>query len=122
MPNQGTTAEIVLRRKFRKALYRITASPSLWVLCYFHKADRDVLRARRRRFPKDKKLRGVFSTHSPDRPNPLAMTRVKLLSCRGGVLRVQGLDAIDGTPVLDIKSAKDDILVFGEKRPFSRNP
>jgi len=46
---------------------------------------------------------GVFASRSPDRPNPMGKTIVKLLERRGNVLKVQGLDAIDGTPVIDIK-------------------
>ena len=46
---------------------------------------------------------GVFATRSPDRPNPIGKTTVKIVERRGNVLRVQGLDAIDGSPVLDIK-------------------
>jgi tRNA (Thr-GGU) A37 N-methylase len=45
----------------------------------------------------------VLATRSPDRPNPIALTTVKLLKRSGNVLTVKGLDAIDGTPVLDIK-------------------
>lgn len=46
---------------------------------------------------------GVFASRSPDRPNPLGKTTVRLLECRGNVLKVRGLDAMDGTPVIDIK-------------------
>ena len=47
--------------------------------------------------------RGVFATRHPDRPNPIGLSVVELLKRRGNVLEVRGLDAIDGTPVLDIK-------------------
>ena len=48
-------------------------------------------------------LVGIFATHSPVRPNPVLMTVVKLLERKGNVLRVSGLDAMDGSPLLDIK-------------------
>jgi tRNA-Thr(GGU) m(6)t(6)A37 methyltransferase TsaA len=51
----------------------------------------------------DLPLVGVFATRSPARPNPIGIATVKLLECRDNVLKVIGLDAIDGTPVLDIK-------------------
>jgi tRNA (adenine37-N6)-methyltransferase len=51
----------------------------------------------------DSRLRGVFSTRSPHRPNPIGLTVVKLISRKGNVLRVAGIDMIEGTPVLDIK-------------------
>ncbi|HDC92516.1 MAG TPA: tRNA (N6-threonylcarbamoyladenosine(37)-N6)-methyltransferase TrmO, partial [Candidatus Acetothermia bacterium] len=47
--------------------------------------------------------RGVFATRSPHRPNPIGATTVELLSVQGGRLRVRGLDAWEGTPILDIK-------------------
>ena len=49
---------------------------------------------------------GVFASHSPFRPNPIGLQRVRLLAIEGGCVRVRGLDAFDGTPVLDIKPAK----------------
>jgi tRNA-Thr(GGU) m(6)t(6)A37 methyltransferase TsaA len=51
----------------------------------------------------DIKKAGVFATRSPHRPNPIGLTLVKILSKRGRILRVKGLDAYDGTPVLDLK-------------------
>jgi L-fuculose-phosphate aldolase len=72
------------------------------VLCWMHKADR----ARQKVHPRDDEARpkrGVFATRSPHRPNPISLHTVALLSVRGNVLRVRGMDAIDGTPVLDIK-------------------
>jgi tRNA-Thr(GGU) m(6)t(6)A37 methyltransferase TsaA len=51
----------------------------------------------------DRNLRGVFSTRSPARPNPIGITVVRLLKREGNILHVQGLDMVEGTPVLDIK-------------------
>jgi len=48
-------------------------------------------------------LVGLFATRSPHRPNPVGETTVRLLQCQGNILKVEGLDAIDGTPVIDIK-------------------
>jgi len=48
--------------------------------------------------------RGVFTTRSPVRPNPIGLTRVELVKRQGNILIVQGLDAFEGSPVLDIKS------------------
>lgn len=73
-------------------------------MCCFHQANRSVLQAR----PRKNKIisgvrRGVFAMRSPDRPNPISLTRVKLISARKGLLVVEKLDAANGTPVLDIK-------------------
>lgn len=53
--------------------------------------------------PSDNRPHGVFATRSPRRPNPIALTVVELLSREGPVLRVRGIDMLDGTPILDIK-------------------
>jgi len=72
------------------------------VLCWMHGADRECLKVH----PRDQEMlpeRGVFSTRSPHRPNPVSLHTVTLLAIEGNVLRVRGMDAIDGTPVIDIK-------------------
>ena len=69
----------------------------------------------------DNPLRGVFATRSPARPNPIAVTSARVLRIEGHVLQVVGLDALDGTPVLDIKSyAKTFDTPYGEPNPIDR--
>lgn len=78
------------------------------VLCWLHEADRSRLKVH----PRDDSMRavkGVFATRSPHRPNPISLHTVQLLEIRGNVLRVRGMDAIDGTPVLDIKPHAPDL-------------
>ena len=53
--------------------------------------------------PSDNRAHGVFATHSPFRPNPIAVTNVELLRRDGGSLHVRGIDMLDATPILDIK-------------------
>jgi L-fuculose-phosphate aldolase len=77
-------------------------SGKIIVICWMHEADRERLKVH----PRDQEElpeRGVFSTRSPHRPNPVSLHTVTLLSIEGNVLRVRGMDAIDGTPVVDIK-------------------
>jgi tRNA-Thr(GGU) m(6)t(6)A37 methyltransferase TsaA len=64
--------------------------------------DRQVMKVRPRG-RSDMPLLGIFATRTPHRPNPIGLTRVKILNINGNVVTVQGLDAYDGTPVLDIK-------------------
>ena len=74
------------------------------ILYWLHKRDRDHLPLRiNPRGRTDIPKRGIFATRTPDRPNPVGMITVKLLKREGNVLTVQGLDALDGTPVIDIK-------------------
>ncbi|OGP34070.1 MAG: tRNA (N6-threonylcarbamoyladenosine(37)-N6)-methyltransferase TrmO [Deltaproteobacteria bacterium GWC2_65_14] len=72
------------------------------VLCWMHEADRGRLKVHPRG-QEGRPERGIFSTRSPHRPNPVSLHTVELLEIRGNVLRVRGMDAIDGTPVIDIK-------------------
>jgi tRNA-Thr(GGU) m(6)t(6)A37 methyltransferase TsaA len=103
-PRQGrlsdTVSEIVIDEKYRPALWQIEGKKNLWILCWFDRADRTVLRATP---PGASAERGVFAIRSPDRPNPVSLCMVDLLEVNDGVLKVRGLDAIDGTPVIDIK-------------------
>jgi tRNA-Thr(GGU) m(6)t(6)A37 methyltransferase TsaA len=103
-PRQGrlsdTVSEIVIDPIYRDALLRLEERKHLFVLCWFDRADRTTLRAVP---PQDKAEHGVFAIRSPDRPNPVSLCLVDLLGVKDGVLRVRGLDAFDGTPVIDIK-------------------
>ncbi len=115
----GTEAEIVVKPEFADALSGLSgridpagaaAAPAgrrrrsgkIVVLCWMDRADRGRLKVHPRD-QEDRPERGVFSTRSPNRPNPITLHTVELLEVRGNVLRVRGMDAIDGTPVLDIK-------------------
>jgi len=78
------------------------------VICWMHFADRGRLKVHPRG-QEELPERGVFSTRSPHRPNPVSLHTVALLSIEGNVLRVRGMDAIDGTPVVDIKSHSPEL-------------
>lgn len=80
----------------------IAAGDDLLVLTWLDRADRDVLRVHPRSDP-DRRRQGVFRTRSPDRPNPIGLHRVSVLARDGLTLRVSGLEALDGTPVVDVK-------------------
>jgi tRNA-Thr(GGU) m(6)t(6)A37 methyltransferase TsaA len=72
------------------------------LITWFHKANRDILKLHPRG-EKNMPLTGVFATRSPDRPNPIGLHRVTVLEIAGNRLRVGPIEAIDGTPVVDIK-------------------
>ena len=109
-PRQGrlsdTISEIAIDEKYRPALGHIEGRKHLWVLCWFDRADRTVLRAVP---PGTAAEKGVFAIRSPDRPNPVSLCMVDLIGVHDGVLRVRGLDAFDGTPVIDIKTYSAEI-------------
>jgi tRNA-Thr(GGU) m(6)t(6)A37 methyltransferase TsaA len=72
------------------------------VLTWLHRARRDVLRVHPRG-NLSRAQQGVFNTRSPDRPNPIGLHRVRIVSIDGNRLRVRDLEAVDGTPILDVK-------------------
>ena len=74
----------------------------VFVLTWLHLARRDVLSVHPRGNP-DNPIQGVFSTRSPDRPNPIGLHRVTIVATEGTRVRVRDLEVIDGTPVIDVK-------------------
>jgi tRNA-Thr(GGU) m(6)t(6)A37 methyltransferase TsaA len=80
----------------------VAAGDELLVLTWLDRASRDVLRVRPRGDPA-RPVQGVFGTRSPDRPNPIGLHRVSVLAVDGLRLQVGGLEALDGTPVVDVK-------------------
>jgi tRNA-Thr(GGU) m(6)t(6)A37 methyltransferase TsaA len=83
-------------------LHRMKVGDKIWVITWLHEGDRDVLQVHPRSDPK-RALTGVFATRSPDRPNPLGLHPVTVLEIAGHRLRVEPIEAIDGTPVVDMK-------------------
>jgi tRNA-Thr(GGU) m(6)t(6)A37 methyltransferase TsaA len=98
----GTVSRIRLLPEFTGGLFRIEGYNRLYIIFVFDRSEGFELVLHPRGDPA-RPERGVFATHSPARPNPIGLTAVELLEVRGNVLTVRDLDAIDGTPVLDIK-------------------
>ncbi len=105
-PRQGDEgaplAAIEIEPDLLEALHGIQRGDVLLVLTWLDRADRNVLSVHPRGDPARERL-GVFATRSPDRPNPIGLHRVRLESIDGTTLEVSDLEAIDGTPVLDVK-------------------
>jgi tRNA-Thr(GGU) m(6)t(6)A37 methyltransferase TsaA len=102
--NEGAPdAWVEIDSAFAPALDLMKPGQEIVLLTWLHEADRRVLKVH----PRDDvsiPLTGVFATRSPDRPNPIGLHRVKLLRIEDGIrLYVQGLEAIDGTPIVDVK-------------------
>jgi tRNA-Thr(GGU) m(6)t(6)A37 methyltransferase TsaA len=85
-----------------EALHGIAVGDELVVITWFHQARRDVFKVHPRSNPRNP-LTGVFATRSPDRPNPLGLHPVVVSAIEGNRLRIGPIEAIDGTPVVDIK-------------------
>jgi tRNA-Thr(GGU) m(6)t(6)A37 methyltransferase TsaA len=97
-------SQIIIHDEFIEALYGINEFSHLFVLFWLnHVSNEEGLLKVHPRGRKDLPLLGVFATRTMYRPNPIGLTLVELVKVEGNVLTVRGLDAFDGTPVLDIK-------------------
>src|SRR5215212_208704 len=105
-PKQGDegapAAWIVFDARVADALDGLDVGDALLVLTWLDRARRDVLRVRPRSDPA-RRVQGVFSTRSPDRPNPIGLHRVEVAEIDGARMRVRNLEALDGTPIVDVK-------------------
>ncbi len=102
-------AEIVVEPALAEGLDNLDDFSHIIVIFYFHKTRQPAPLKVRPKYRTEPTPVGVFASRSPDRPNALGKTTVKLLERRENVLKVQGLDAIDGTPVIDIKPYIPDL-------------
>jgi tRNA-Thr(GGU) m(6)t(6)A37 methyltransferase TsaA len=105
-PKQGDEgsppARIVFRPEFRECAADLRAGDEVLVLTWLHQSRRDVLSVH----PRDdinRPRQGVFSTRSSDRPNPIGLHAVTIVSIEENAITVANLEAIDGTPILDVK-------------------
>jgi len=112
-PKQGgegsPEAWLVFEPEVGKALRDLQPGTDVLVLTWLDQADRGVLRVHPRDDPASPE-QGVFSTRSADRPNPIGLHRVGILAVEGRRIRVRDLEALDGTPVLDVKPVLDRAL------------
>jgi tRNA-Thr(GGU) m(6)t(6)A37 methyltransferase TsaA len=96
-------ARVEIDPAFVEGLDGIKPGQDIWIFTWLHESKRSVLKVHPRGDVRNP-LTGVFATRSPDRPNPIGLHRARVLSVdEDGRLEVQGLEAIDGTPVVDIK-------------------
>ena len=105
-PKQGfegaPDAWLVLEPRVAAGLDGMRPGDEIIVVTWLHRARRDILRVHPRDDPSNPE-RGVFTTRSADRPNPIGLHRVEVAAIDGTRVRVRGLEAVDGTPVVDLK-------------------
>lgn len=89
--------------KYQEGLDGIAPGQTIVVLFWLHESSRDILQVYPRG-DRSRGLQGVFATRSPVRPNPIAISELKVLAIHGNHLKVSGLDILDGTPIVDIKT------------------
>ncbi len=105
-PRQGSesavSGKLIVDEQYRHALLGLEKGWKIVILYWMHLAERDILQVHPRG-DRTRPLRGVFSTRSPQRPNPVSLDTVEITGIEGTVIDVIGLDAVDGTFLLDIK-------------------
>jgi L-fuculose-phosphate aldolase len=96
------TGYLEIFSEYREGLEGIEAGQTIMVLFWLHESSRDILKVHPRG-KKENPKRGVFSTRSPVRPNPIGVSELEVVEIDGTRLRVRGLDVVDTTPIIDIK-------------------
>jgi tRNA-Thr(GGU) m(6)t(6)A37 methyltransferase TsaA len=101
-------AWLVFEAAVTDAIRDLRPGTEIIVLTWLDRADRGVLLTIPRSDPRNP-MTGVFSTRSPDRPNPIGLHRVRVIAVDGLWVQVDHLEALDGTPVIDVKPVLDEI-------------
>jgi tRNA-Thr(GGU) m(6)t(6)A37 methyltransferase TsaA len=101
-------AELIMDPAYKTATKGLTVDQEVLLFTWFHLANRSCLEVYPRRDPK-RVLTGVFNTRSPDRPNPIGLHQVRITAIAGDVITVSALEAVNGTPIIDIKPLADRI-------------
>lgn len=111
-PKQGDEgapeAILEISAQFARGLEGVAPEDEVFVLTWLDRADREVLSVHPRDDHSNPET-GVFATRSADRPNPIGLHRVRVLEVDGQRLRVDALEAVDGTPVLDVKPVLGEV-------------
>jgi len=111
-PRQGDEgappAWLAFEARVAEAIRDLRPGTEIIVLTWLDRADRNVLVTRPRDDPRNP-VTGVFSTRSPDRPNPVGLHRVQVIAVDGLRVQVDGLEALDGTPVIDVKAVLNQV-------------
>jgi len=116
---EDVESRIVLDARWAEALHGLDEFSHVVVVFWLDRADESEVSLRvHPEAREDMPLVGLFATRTPLRPNPIGLTTVELISVEGTTLRVRGLDAFDGTPVLDIKP----YLIQGDLKPEASVP
>jgi tRNA-Thr(GGU) m(6)t(6)A37 methyltransferase TsaA len=100
------SADLVMDPAYRSAANTLAVGQEILVFTWFHLANRSCLEVHPRRDP-GRSLAGVFNTRSPDRPNPIGLHRTRITAMADDVITVSALEAVNGTPVIDIKPVAD---------------
>jgi tRNA-Thr(GGU) m(6)t(6)A37 methyltransferase TsaA len=108
-PDEGApSATLIFDESVLDALSSLRPGDEVLLLTWLDRADRSVLRVHPRG-DRSRPQEGVFSTRSPHRPNPIGLHRVEIMVCDGTRIQVRSLEALDGTPIVDVKPLLGDV-------------
>lgn len=94
---------ITIKEEYQEGLRDIKSGQQIIVLFHFHKSPKFNTQFLRIKPPIHNRKLGVFSTRSPIRPNPIGLSHLEVIEINGNIIKVKGLDMLDGTPILDVK-------------------
>ena len=100
---KAAESHLIIEPDLQDGLEGLQPGGRLLVIFHFHLAPREIKLLQHPRGDRSRPKRGVFALHSPHRPNPIGATVVEIISIQDNVLTVAGLDALNNTPVLDVK-------------------
>jgi tRNA-Thr(GGU) m(6)t(6)A37 methyltransferase TsaA len=119
MPPGGVPAKIEIFPRYEPALLRLEENSHIWIQSWFHHANRNKLTVDHKEYFEIPEY-GVFALRAPSRPNPIALSLARLLKRDENLLYLDRLDAIDGTPVLDIKPYFENDIIFSPRTSYIR--
>lgn len=111
----GPDCRLVIRPEFVDGIMGLAAGQEILILYWFENVDRDRLRQTSRRTGE---YAGVFALRSPARPNPIGAAVVRISRIEGSTIHVPGLDCLSGTPLIDIKPAREGETTGRESAPL----
>lgn len=117
MPPGGVPAQVEIFPRYEPALLRLEENSHIWIQSWFHQAKRKKLTVASKEHFEIPEY-GVFAIRTPGRPNPIALSLAKLLKCEKNILYLERLDAVNGTPVLDIKPYFENDIVFSPRTSY----
>lgn len=119
MPPGGVPATIEILPRYEPALLRLEENSHIWIQSWFHQANRKKI-ITHSSINNDLPKYGVFALRAASRPNPIAMSLARLLRRENNLLYLERLDAVDGTPVLDIKPYFENDIIFSPRTSYIR--
>lgn len=116
-----SSAQIIIKPEYAPALKNLEYNSHIWVICLYNPKDKEELQVKPRRVDHSLGLFGTLALRTPNHPNPLGLTLVRLIKIEGNVVHVDKLDAFDGTPVIDIKPYYEHDIILSPTMPDIRH-